>query len=60
MSPKQSTFELSPWRGVWRVTFDDVFYGDYRSEHAAIDAIEDARKKLVSTSRVVRIEERPV
>ena len=39
-----STFTVGLWRGVWRVTCDDVFYGDFPVRQSAMDAAQTAAR----------------
>jgi hypothetical protein len=56
----QSTFALTLRHGIWRVTFDGAFFGDYRSEQHARESIAETQGKLASKSRiVVAAEDRP-
>jgi hypothetical protein len=55
MSAKTSTFEIAPFRGVWRVTQDGAFYGDYRARDHATEGAEAAAVKLRGQGRVVKI-----
>jgi hypothetical protein len=55
----QSTFALTLRHGIWRVTFDGVFYGDYRSERQALDGIAEAQAKLATVARVVHAKANP-
>ncbi len=41
--------------GIWRVWFDGVFYGDYRSRQGAAEAAQDLRALLVAGGRRARI-----
>ena len=54
-----SIFVLTLRHRIWRVTFDGLFYGDYRSERDAMEGIEDAQRKLASVARVVRTPDAP-
>jgi len=47
------TFTLTRRHGIWRVTFDGVFFGDYRSEQHARESIAETQQKLASKSRIV-------
>lgn len=37
MSEPRTIFRIEAWRGVWRVTRDGAFYGDYRTLSLARD-----------------------
>lgn len=53
MSTEPSTFLLTQRHGIWRVTFDGAFFGDYRSENQARESIAQTQQKLASASRIV-------
>jgi hypothetical protein len=55
MSPLRSTFEIAERHGIWRVTLDGVFFGDYRSQANALDGLGDAQRALTSAGRVVSV-----
>jgi|GEM_PF-2669585 len=57
MAPPPSTFQLSFRHGVWRVSFNGAFFGDYRSEHDALEGITHAQRKLSAPAKVVRIQD---
>jgi hypothetical protein len=60
MATAQSTFVLAHRHGIWRVTFDGTFFGDYRSEQHARESIAETQRKLASKSRIlVATEDRP-
>ncbi len=42
-------------RGIWRVTLNGRFYGDYREKRHALDAIDDARRTQESEGRRVSV-----
>jgi hypothetical protein len=44
-------------RGIWRVTLDGSFYGDYRSRRHAIESVDAAAVALRNSGRVVQIME---
>jgi hypothetical protein len=50
-----STFRLATRHGIWRVTLDGAFFGDYRSKQHALEGLEDARRALVGAGRDVEI-----
>jgi hypothetical protein len=56
MAGPPSTFLLTLRNRIWRVTFDDAFFGDYRTERQAMEGIADAQRKLASPARIVRAE----
>ncbi len=55
MSPLQSTFELTQRHGIWRVTLDGQFFGDYRSKAGAVASIGESERALGATGRFVKI-----
>ena len=60
MATAQSVFLITYRHGIWRVTFDGVFFGDYRSEQHARESIAETQRKLASQSQViVATEDRP-
>lgn len=60
MALPQSTFVVTLRHRIWRVTFDGLFFGDYRSKRQALDGIEQAQRKLASVARIVHAnEDRP-
>lgn len=59
MTAAQSVFLLTYRHGIWRVTFDGVFFGDYRSEQHARESIAEAQRKLEPKSRVIVATGRP-
>lgn len=42
-------------RRIWRVTLDDVFYGDYRSQRHAVESAEAAARALRAEGRVANV-----
>jgi hypothetical protein len=55
MSDAPSTLRITLKRRIWRVTLDDVFYGDYRSQRHATESAEAAAAKLRTQGRRVTI-----
>ena len=53
MPTTQSAFILAHRHGIWRVTFDGAFFGDYRSEQHARESISETQDKLASKSRII-------
>jgi hypothetical protein len=53
MAAAQSTFMLAHRHGIWRVTFDGAFFGDYRSEQHARQSIAETQRKLASKSLII-------
>lgn len=54
-SAQRSTFCLALHHGIWRVTLDGAFFGDYRSKQNALDGLYDATVALQKTGGVVSI-----
>ena len=50
-----STLRITLKRRIWRVTIDDVFYGDYRSQRHATESAEAAAATLRTQGRRVTI-----
>ena len=48
-------FVLAHRRGIWRVTKDGVFYGDYRTKTNGTEAVEMATSALRQAGRSVSI-----
>jgi hypothetical protein len=46
MTASKSTFELVLRHGIWRVTLEGAFYGDYRSKLQAMEAAESGAQAL--------------
>jgi hypothetical protein len=42
-------------RGVWRVTLDEKFYGDYRSKMHAAESADSAARALRERGRIVHV-----
>ena len=55
MSPLQSTFEVTQRHGIWRVTLDGMFFGDYRSKAGAVAGIGESEQALGAEGRFVKI-----
>lgn len=55
MSAPASTFHITLRHGIWRVTLDGAFYGDYRSRGQAIEGADAAAATLRSQGRIVTI-----
>ena len=51
----RATFAVAPYRGVWRVTLDGAFYGDYRSKQNALDGLSDKSHALKTAGVVVNV-----
>jgi hypothetical protein len=41
-----STFRTIPRHGIWHLTLNDAFYGDYRAEPPAVDAAHSAARAV--------------
>ena len=54
MAP-QSTFHVTLYNDIWRVTLDGVFFGSYRTKSNAIESIGDRRRTLEAAGRRVKI-----
>jgi hypothetical protein len=50
-----SKFQISLRHGIWRVTLDGAFYGDYRSQADATDSAEAAAATLREQGRIVTV-----
>lgn len=55
MTAPRSTFQIALRHGIWRVTLDGAFFGDYRSKAHAIAGLEDARRALIAAGRVLNV-----
>ncbi len=53
--PPQSTFQLVLNHGVWRVTLDGQFFGDFRSKAGAVASIGESERALGAAGRFVKI-----
>jgi hypothetical protein len=53
MATAHSTFMLAHRHGIWRVTFDGAFFGDYRSQQHARESVAETQCKLASKSLIV-------
>ncbi|MGE0185870.1 MAG: hypothetical protein AB7Q23_08740 [Hyphomonadaceae bacterium] len=54
MAPPLSAFRLELFHGVWRVTFNGRFFGDYRSEGVAREGIAEAQRALAAPKKIER------
>lgn len=54
MPAPPSTFMLRLRNGIWRVTFNGQFFGDYRSEGNALEGIAEAQRRLTTPAKVIR------
>lgn len=50
-----SIFRITLRHGIWRVTLDGRFFGDYRSKADAIESVEEARSALAAGGRMTSI-----
>lgn len=55
MNAPVSTFHITFRRGIWHVTLDGAFYGDYRSRNHATESADAAAATLRSQGRAVTI-----
>ena len=55
MIAPRSTLQIALRHGIWRVTLDGAFFGDYRSKTHAIEGLDDARRALTAAGRVVNV-----
>jgi hypothetical protein len=51
----QSTFMLTLHHGIWHVTLDGLFFGDYRTKANAVAGIGESQRALSATGRFVKI-----
>jgi hypothetical protein len=56
MSTLKSTFQLNLRRGIWRVTLDGAFYGDYRSKLQALEGAESGAQALRDSGRAAQVQ----
>jgi hypothetical protein len=52
-----STFIVCLRHGVWHVTLNGQFFGDYRTEHFAMEGVAQAQRKLSAPAKIVRKED---
>ena len=50
-----STFTITQRRGIWHVTLDGVFFGDFRSKDQALGMAEESARSLRSNLRIVSV-----
>lgn len=55
MSSAKSVFLVTQRRRIWRVTLNDVFFGDYRSKRNALESIEEASRTLSAAGKTPTI-----
>ncbi len=55
MSAPASTFTITLSRGIWRITLDGAFYGDYRTRRHAVESVDAAAATLRGQGRVVHV-----
>lgn len=55
MSALPSILRITLKRRIWRITLDDAFYGDYRTQRHATDSAEAAAATLRNQGRTVTI-----
>jgi len=51
----RSIFQLALRHGIWRVTLDGAFFGDYRAKAHALDGLSDARRELTAAGRSIDV-----
>lgn len=51
----KSVFLVTQRRRIWRVTLNDVFFGDYRSKRNAIESAEEASRRLSAAGKTPTI-----
>jgi hypothetical protein len=55
MNDMAVVFLITLRHGIWRVTKDAVFYGDYRSRGTAVEGAESAAVALRRAGRIVKL-----
>jgi hypothetical protein len=55
MTAGKSVFLITQRRRIWRVTLNDVFFGDYRSKRNAVESVEEASRKLSAAGKISTI-----
>jgi hypothetical protein len=50
-----TTFRITPKSGIWRVTSDDLFFGDYRARQWALIGAQEGALAIRSSGRAARI-----
>jgi len=55
MTAPVSIFVINFHHGVWRMTRDGRFFGDYRSKALALDGVAEARLVLGEVGRLARV-----
>jgi len=55
MSIFDSGYRVQLQNGVWRVTLDGRFFGDYRSKLHALEGVAVARRALEASGRTVGV-----
>lgn len=55
MSDSPAIFQTILRRGIWRVTLDGAFYGDYRTQRHANESVDAAARGLRGSGRAVQI-----
>jgi hypothetical protein len=51
----RSLLQITLQHGVWRVTLDGRFFGDYRSKSQAIESAEEARRAMAISGRITNV-----
>lgn len=59
MSTEQTRIEAALRHGIWRVTLDGAFYGDYRSKLQTTEAMDDLALGLRAKGQQVNISWKP-
>lgn len=54
MAP-QSTFNVTLYHDIWRVTLDGVFFGSYTTKSNALESIGERQRTLLAAGRRVKI-----
>lgn len=54
--PTAATFVLHLRHNIWRVTLNGQFFGDYRTEHFAMEGIAEAQRTMSAPAKIVRKE----
>ena len=55
MSAPQSVFAIKLHHGIWRMTLDGRFFGDYRSKDQALEGVAAARLVLGAVGSSARV-----
>ena len=52
---QSATFSVAQHHGIWRVTLDGVFFGDYRSKQNALEGLRDKSTALEKVGAAVKV-----